>query len=212
VIDNIKLYSCKTAPSPLRARIFIAEKGLAIEEVEIDLGGGEHLGDAFNAINPRCTVPVLAVGNHYISENIAIASWLEETFPEPPLMGSNAMERARVLEANAWVEYDGFIAIQAAFRNKAKGLKGRATTGSANIEQIPALVERGMQQGSLFIEALDQRLQNQEYVAGDFLSFADISAWVMLSFAQWVKLPIPEEATALKAWQEKLNDRPAFQI
>jgi glutathione S-transferase len=155
---------------------------------------------------------VLAVGNHYISENIAIASWLEETFPEPPLMGSNAMERARVLEANAWVEYDGFIAIQAAFRNKAKGLKGRATTGSANIEQIPALVERGMQQGSLFIEALDQRLQNQEYVAGDFLSFADISAWVMLSFAQWVKLPIPEEATALKAWQEKLNDRPAFQI
>jgi glutathione S-transferase len=55
-------------------------------------------------------------------------------------------------------------------------------------------------------------LQNQEYVAGDFLSFADISAWVMLSFAQWVKLPIPEEATALKAWQEKLNDRPAFQI
>lgn len=212
MIDNIKLYSCKTAPSPLRARIFIAEKGLAIEEVEIDLGAGEHLQAPFKTINPRCTVPVLAVGDQMISENIAIASWLEATFPEPPLMGSNALERARVLEANAWIEFDGFIAIQAAFRNRAKGLKGRATTGPANIEQIPALVERGLRQGGLFMDALDQRLQQQAFVAGDFFSMADISAWVMLNFAQWVKLSIPEQATALRDWHEKLNARPAFQI
>ena len=61
VSKSLKFYDCKTAPSPRRARIFIAGKGLNIETVEIDLTHEEQLGAAFMAINPRCTVPVLTL-------------------------------------------------------------------------------------------------------------------------------------------------------
>lgn len=210
--ESIKLYSCKTAPSPLRARIFIAEKKLEIEEIEVDLGAGEHLQEAFKAINPRCTVPALMVNDELITENIGIATWLEQRYPEPPLMGTTALEKARVLETNAWIEFDGLIPIQHAFRNKARGLKGRATTGPDNVEQIPELAERGRQQAQRFITALELRLRQQEYIAGDFLSFADISAFVVMGFSQWVKLDIPDDAKALRAWQNKLGARPAFQL
>ena len=53
----MKFYDCSTAPSPRRARIFIAEKGLEVETIEIDLRNGEQMAPAFRAINANCTVP-----------------------------------------------------------------------------------------------------------------------------------------------------------
>ena len=74
----ITLYDCATAPSPRRARIFLAEKGVAHETVPIDLRAGEQLGDAFRAINPECTVPALRVEDGTVlTNNAAIAAYLE---------------------------------------------------------------------------------------------------------------------------------------
>ena len=55
----MKFYDCATAPSPRRVRIFLAEKGISIETVQVDLRNGEQFTDAFRAINPDCTVPAL---------------------------------------------------------------------------------------------------------------------------------------------------------
>ncbi len=55
----MKFYDCQTAPSPRRARIFLAEKGLSVEIIQVDLRSGEHLTPEFKEINPFCTVPVL---------------------------------------------------------------------------------------------------------------------------------------------------------
>ena len=73
----LKFYDCQTAPSPRRARIFLAEKGVDVETIEIDLKKGEQMSDEFRAINPRCAVPCLVdEGANVISENIAIAAYI----------------------------------------------------------------------------------------------------------------------------------------
>jgi len=78
-------YDCSTAPSPRRARMFIAEKGLDVETKDVNLGKGEQLLPEFLAINPRATVPVLVTDDQVVlTENIAIATYLEELHPTPP--------------------------------------------------------------------------------------------------------------------------------
>ena len=93
--SDMRLYDCRTAPSPRRVRIFLAEKGVQIDTVQIDLGSGEQFGDRFRKLNPDCTVPVLELDDgHCISEVIAICSYLEELYPQPPLFGKTPRERA----------------------------------------------------------------------------------------------------------------------
>ena len=82
----IILYDCATAPSPRRARILLAEKGVPHETVQVDLRSGEQLSDAFRQINPQCTVPVLRTDDGLLlTDNAAITAWVEARFPQPPL-------------------------------------------------------------------------------------------------------------------------------
>ena len=84
----ITLYDCGTAPSPRRARILLAEKGIAHETVQVDLRNGEQLGEAYRRVNPQCTVPALRTdGGSILTDNAAIAAYLEARFPNPPLLG-----------------------------------------------------------------------------------------------------------------------------
>ena len=95
----MKFYDCETAPSPRRVRIFIAEKGIDIGTVQVDLRRGEQFSAGFRRINPDCVVPVLELDDgSYISEVLAICQYLEELHPEPPMIGRDPLERARVRE------------------------------------------------------------------------------------------------------------------
>ena len=90
-------YDCSTAPSPRRVRIFIAEKGMEVPTVQVDLRGGEHLEPAFRAKNPRCTVPVLELDDGTcLGDIVAIQRYLEEVQPDPPLLGRDAKDKAVV--------------------------------------------------------------------------------------------------------------------
>ncbi len=205
----MKLYDCATAPSPRRVRIFIAEKGIAIPSVEVNLAGGEQFGVAFRKLNPDCTVPVLELDDgSTLTEIFAICQYLEELNPEPRLMGRDAKERAVVTMWNAKVEQQGLAAIAEAFRNRAKGLAEHALTGPANFAQIPELVERGRTRTLLFFQRLDERLAGSDYVAGDSFTIADISAFVAIEFAGWMKLGL-DEYRHLQRWYEVVAARPA---
>ena len=206
----MKFYDCKTAPSPRRVRIFMAEKGLDVETVQVDLGSGEQLGEAFRRINPDCVVPVLEIddGSH-LTEVTAICEYLEELQPEPRLLGSTREERARVSMWNAKVEQQGLAGMMDAFRNAAKGLAGRALTGPDNYEQIPELAERGRQRVAQFFRRLDGQLADQPYVAGENFSIADISAMVLVDFAKWIKIEVPDELAHLKRWYADVSARPS---
>jgi len=208
----MKFYDCATAPSPRLVRMFIAEKGLSeqIETVEIDLREKEQMGAAFRAINPFCTVPVLEAddGTHFLTTH-GCWRYLEETKPDPALLGHNATEKAKVADAVWRAEQDGFFAVGEALRNTAKGMKDRALTGPHDYAQIPELGERGKQRMEHFFELLDETLAEQPFFAGDYFSAADIMAFVSVEFAGWLKLNIPETATNAQRWYDAVKARPS---
>ena len=112
----MKLYDCATAPSPRRVRIFLAEKGLTVPTVQVDLRNGEQFTPAFRALNPDCMVPVLELDSGAaITDIIAICRYFEELHPDPPLMGRSPEERAVIESWLRRIEWDG---IYAAVANK----------------------------------------------------------------------------------------------
>ena len=123
-------YDYLRAPSPRRARIVLAEKGIAHEVRIVDLAAGEQLSDAFRAVNPACTVPALALEEgSVLTDNAAIAAWAEAAHPEPPLLGRTPLEKAAVASWNSRIEGECFMAIAEALRNTSKGMIGRALPG-----------------------------------------------------------------------------------
>ncbi|WP_315784383.1 glutathione S-transferase [Bradyrhizobium sp. SZCCHNPS1003] len=206
----MRLYDSATAPSPRRVRIFLAEKGLTIPTVQLDLRAGEQFRPEFRALNPQCTVPVLKLDSGAaITDIIAICRYVEELHPEPALMGRNAEERA-VIEC--WVrriEWDGIYAIQEAFRNSAPGLESRALPGPLPLEQIPALAERGRLRVAHYFAWLDARLADHAFVCGPDFTIADISAMVTVDFAARAKLDPPDHLRHLKRWYGEVSSRPS---
>jgi glutathione S-transferase len=206
----LKFYDCRTAPSPRRVRVFLAEKGIELDTVQVDLGSGEQFSEAFRKINPDCVVPVLELDDgRCLSEVLAICSYLEELHPEPALFGKTAEQRAVVLMWNAKVEQQGLLAMADAFRNSSKALTNNALPGPDHYVQIPELAERGRTRVVKFMQRLDSQLAGNEYVAGDFFSIADISAMVTVDFAAWIKIAVPDDASNLVRWYAQVSKRPA---
>jgi len=209
----MKFYDCVTAPSPRRVRMLLAEKHIVLETVQVDLGNGEHLSEAFGVINPHRTVPVLELddGTRLLDSN-SISLYLDETFPGPNLTGSNAKERAVIAMWQREMDVNGFSAIGECFRNSAKRLRNRALTGPVDYEQIPELAERGRRRVRQFFAELDHRLADRDYVAIDRFTVADITAFVAVEFAYAIKEIVPEDAINLNRWREAMRSRASSHV
>lgn len=207
----MKLYQAKGSPNSRRVRMLIAEKGLDIELVPVDLGNKEQFSDAYRAINPRVVVPTLLLDDGTaIGEVPAIQRYLDETYPATPLLGTTPKEKAIIAMWDRRAEAEGFAAVMEAVRNRAEGLKDRAIAGPHAYEQIPALIERNKKRVANFYADLDVRLGETAFVAGDNFSVADITALVSVDFAtNALSMPIPETARALRAWYDKVAARPS---
>lgn len=207
---SLTLYDHPMAPSPRRARILLAEKGIDYERVTIDLAAGEHLKPEFRAINPTCTVPALKLEDGtVIGENAGIAAYLEAAYPDPPLLGRTPVEKGLVAAWNARIEYEGLMAVAEALRNASPGMKDRAVTGAANVAQIPELAARGLARLEAFFEMLDARLEGRDFLAIAEFSLADITALVTVDFARAVRRqPKPEQAH-LARWRASVSARPS---
>jgi glutathione S-transferase len=208
----ITLYDCATAPSPRRARILLAEKGVIHETVEIDLRHGEQLGDAYRQLNPQCTVPALRIDDVLLTDNAAITAYLEARFPQPPLLGSTPQEKAEIASWNWRVEFDGLLAIAEAMRNSAAAMARRALPGPVDYVQIPELAERGRARAQQFFVTLNERLAGRDHIAADRFSVADISAVVAVDFARVVKLRPGEQHPHLQRWRALMAQRPPMSL
>lgn len=209
----LTLYDFPRAPSPRRARIFLAEKNVAHETVVVDLAAGEQLGDAYRAINPHCTVPALRLDDRTVlTDNAAIHAYLEAAYPEPPLLGTTPLEKAEIASWNARIELEGFMAVAEGLRNSAPAMKDRALTGPVNYAQIPELAERGVARLTAFMAMLDAHLANRDVIATGRFSLADISAVVVVDFARVVRVkPRPEQLNLLR-WREAMASRPSVAL
>jgi maleylpyruvate isomerase len=92
----MKLYTFFRSGTSHRLRIALNLKGLAYEKVAVDLRREQHLTAQYKAINPQQFVPALEVDSRTLTQSPAIIEWLEERFPEPPLLPHDSDERAHV--------------------------------------------------------------------------------------------------------------------
>ncbi len=134
----MKLYHSTSSPNSRRVRMFVAEKGISIPLQPVNLGEKEQFSDWFKAINPRQQVPALVLDDGTtVAEVPAIWRFLEETYPEHPLLGGDATSKALVTMWERRVELDGFAPTMEGVRNAVAGLKGRALSGPHDYDQIP---------------------------------------------------------------------------
>jgi len=209
----MKFFDCKTAPSPRRARIFIAEKGITVETVPVDLRSKEQLDPDFRSINPHCTVPVLELDDGTrLTTTAGIWRYLEAAYPDPALMGETPKQRGIISDLQWHIEMNGFMAMAEFLRNSAPAMKGRALTGPQDYEQIPELADRGKLRVQSFLEEIDQIIANKLYAAGDQFSVADIDLLVFIDFSIRRKLSLPEEATNARRWYDAVRARPSAQL
>lgn len=210
---TITLYDCATAPSPRRARILLAEKGVAHATVQVNLAQGEQLGEAYRAINPMCTVPALKLDDGgLLTDNAGIAAWLEAAYPEPPLMGRTPAEKAEIASWNWRIEFEGLMPIAEALRNSSPGMVNRALPGPVNYAQIPELAQRGVARLQNFFNTLDAQLAGRDTVVASGFSLCDITAAVAVDFARIVRVKPGEQHANLRRWREAMAQRPAFNL
>ena len=210
---TITLYDCATAPSPRRARILLAEKGVSHETVQVDLRTSEQLGEAYRKINPQCTVPALATDDGLLlADNAAITAYLEARYPEPPLQGRTPADKAEIASWQWRIEFEGLIAIAEALRNGSPAMANRALPGPVDYAQIPELAARGLARVQQFFLTLNERLAGRDFIASDSFSIADITAVVAVDFARVVKVKPGEQHPHLVRWRAAMAQRPSMSL
>ena len=199
----MKLYTSKVAPNPRRVHIFLAEKGVEIESVDIDLGKSQNLDPDFVARNPLGRVPVLEMEDGaYLAESMAICRYFEETHPEPPLMGTDARDKAMVEMWNRRMEFEIMTQVSGCFRHTHRYWEGR----------IPQIAEYGELCRKTVLERmawLDGELADREFIAGDRFTVADITAFTGIALGRIPKIRIAEELTNLQRWYDAVGARPS---
>jgi len=203
------IYDLPIGPYPARVRIAIAEKGLQsrIQFVRVDLRKGEHKKAEFLAKNYSGTLPVLELEDGTcIAECTAITEYLDTLDGTPTLTGVTARERGLIHMMNKRAEIELLDAISVYFHHGTPGL-GPGVEHYQNAEW-------GLHQRDKALRGMhyfDTVLRTQPFVAGDAFSMADITVIGGLIFADLVKLPVPAECEALRAWYAGIGDRPSVQ-
>ena len=207
----MKLYDWSIAPNPRRVRIYLREKGIDIPIEEAGYPDKPILQPEYLAAHPHRRVPLLVLDDGTeISEAMAICRYFETLHPEPVLMGSDARERAIIEMWERMAEWEGMVAVSEVFRNSRRSFADRGVAGSADpMPQIPGLVERGEQRVGLFFDKFNTQLADNEFVAGETFSVADITTLCVIDFAILVGLPIPDGCPNITRWHDAVSARPS---
>ena len=158
----MKLYDGGRAPNPRRVRIFLAEKGVEVPLVPVDMGAMGHRSAEVTALNPMQRLPVLELNDGtVITESVAISRYFEEIYPEPALFGRGAVGKALVEMWQRRVELHLFASVAAAFRHNHPAMI------EWEVPQIPAWGEANKPKAVAFLDILDAQLATNAFIAGD---------------------------------------------
>ncbi len=204
----MKIYDGGRAPNPRRVQIFLKEKGIQIDTQQLDLNAHEHRSPEMLAKNPVATVPFLELDDGtVISETIAICRYIEEQHKEPVLFGSTPLERATIEMWNRRVEFGFFLRVAHSFRHlhpAAEILEG---------EQIPDWGRKNQMLAIEYLDVLDTQLANNQFIAGEKFSVADITTIVAVQFFKPARLEIPEDGLMnFKRWKKEIAARPSMEL
>lgn len=197
----MKLYQTTQAPNARRVRMFIHEKGISVEKVELNLQEGDNLKNEFLDKNPFAKVPVLELDDgSLISESIAICRYFEEIQPSPALFGTTALEKAQIEMWQRRAELYFLMPTGMAFQHCSGYFKDRMTPNQAWGEDC-------IKSAYKFLKLVDVHLSDNDYLAGDQFSIADITMLCALDFGRVIEIRLNEKHAAIKRWYEKVSSR-----
>lgn len=204
----MKIYDIPNFPNPTRVRIALAEKN-AIDQVTfipVDVMAGEHRNTQFIAKNPAGAVPILELDDGTcLSECSAIIEYIDHALTGTQLTGQGAKQRATVNMMNRRAEFMVLDAVGGFFHHATDGLGPDLETN-----QNPSWGEKQKAVALEGMQYFNTVLTNNDFVAGNDFSAADITLFAGLAFADFAKIEIPSEYTHLTAWRTRIAERPSI--
>jgi glutathione S-transferase len=183
--------------------MFLAEKGLPFERVEVDIAAGATAQADFLAINPLGEVPILELDDGTrLTESLAICRYLESLHPQPPLLGASPLEGAQIESMVLMVMFRLYVPTTHAFRHTHKFWQGR-------LAQVPEYGEIARRQVLDEWQRLDAHLGHSTYMAGERFSFADIVAFTTLEFGKVAGIRVQPGQSRLAHWRDSIAARPS---
>jgi len=200
----MKLFDGGRAPNPRRVRVFLAEKGIEVPLVPVDMGALEHRAEAVSSRNPLQRLPVLELDDGTIlTESVAICRYFEELHPEPMLFGRGALGKALVEMWQRRMELNLMFPVAQAFRHIHPAMK------EWEVPQVPEWGEANKPKAVEFLHLLDHELAGREFVAGDAYSIADITGLIAVDFMKPARIGMPEGCTNVQRWYQAVSSRPS---
>ncbi|HWK63335.1 MAG TPA: glutathione S-transferase [Rhizobiaceae bacterium] len=200
----MRLFDGGKAPNPRRVRVFLAEKGIDVPLVPVDMGAMEHRGEAVTSRNPLQRLPVLELDDGtIITESIAICRYFEELVPEPALFGKGPAGKALVEMWQRRMELNLMFCVAQAFRHMHPAMR------EWEIPQVPEWGEANKPKALEFLRFLDGELANREFVAGDSYSVADITGMIAVDFMKPARIQVPDELGNVLRWYRAVASRPS---
>lgn len=192
------------APNPRRVRIFIAEKGIDLPETRVKLHQREHKSPEHRARNSLGQVPTLVLDDGTaISESVSICRYLESLHPSPALFGTTAKEQAAIDMWIRRVEFQLMTPVGMFWRHA-------HPLTAALLTQFKDFGESNRETYARVCTWLDGDMaDDRPFLAGDAYSMADIAALTTVDFAAFTGLEMPQEASRLRAWHQRVSARPS---
>jgi glutathione S-transferase len=200
----VKLYVFPVAPNPTKLRSYVAEKGIAIEQVIVNLREGEQRRPGFRQKNPLGRLPVLELDDgECISESLPIIEYLEELHPDPPMIGRTPLERLRVRSAERLVD-SGVL--------QAAALIVHSTRSPLGLPARPQMAEFFRARLDEALPLVDARLAAAPFVCGERPTIADCTLWAALGFARFGEVDIPAHHRHIARWRDDFAQRPGGRV
>lgn len=200
----MRLYQ-SVGPNPRVTTMYIAEKGIALERVFVDILAGENRQSGYLAKNPAGGSPCLELDDgSFLVESLAICEYLEELNPAPPLLGSSAEDRAATRSAIRSIDQSVVVPMTNGFRS-AEGL----AMFESRLLCVPEAAEGNKAYARNGLAMFDTALAGKDWVCGDRFTLADILLYAFVDFGAQVGQQIPDGLDNLKAWSARVGARPS---
>jgi glutathione S-transferase len=197
----MKLFDFLYAPNPTRVRVYLAEKGLSIPLEPVDLVKGEQRSPAFLRKNPLGGVPVLELDDgSCLTESLAIIEYLEELHPEPPMIGREPLERARVRSLERMAEMRVLHPVAHLLHNT------RAPLGNPPVKEIADDARAGLERA---LPVLEAAIGEGPFVAGARPTVADCTLCAAFRLATLIDVELDAGRPGLARWWAAFRQRPS---
>jgi len=203
----VKIHDFPFAPNPRKLRTYLVEKGLEIPFVIVYLVNGEHQSEEFLAKNPFGKLPLLELDDgSYLSESLAIIEYLEELHPDPPMIGTTPIERARTRRLERIAE-TGVLNKVAQFVHNTKSPLGKPPNSEVANQALDEMLTP--------LAVLDAELAAHAFVAGDTPTIADCTLFAACEFARFADLDVPAIGPGfpqVRRWHDEFAKRPSAEV